>query len=322
MVDFIFGRMENLLLLTGLLTLSVQFLFSQNVTVYDENFDGQSHTFNMTGSTSGLGTPSAPGLRWHVNDEYQGGSGSYVCPPPFTLDYTAPNIPDQPAGVVFSPNSSYLHILIDELEEDGIENAGLIEFAGSCALQEQVFVKMQDFVSTENLQDVILSFYWLCGGGPDTRGSVYYKTIGGNWTQITSPMTYYFNQTNWIQESIQLPAFENQEGIKFGFLFEHGFQINSKRGFSIDDVRISATDVTVGAQENELQKVGLFPNPTTGFLTVSGSDVLNYNVYNVLGEKLREGSTSRVDVSELNAGIYLLEIITESGSALKRFQKL
>ncbi len=309
-----------------LLTFSWSLSVGQNVTVYDENFDGQTHTFNMTGFTSGLGSPSTGEISWKVNDEYQGGTGSYECMPLVNPDYTAPNIPAQPVGVVNAPNSSYLHIVVDDLEEDGIENAALIEYSLSCLLQDNIFVKMQDFVSTENLQDVILSFYWLCGGGDDTRGSVYYKTIGGSWTQITNPVTHYQDQPQWTQQFIQLPAFENQEGIKFGFLFEYGFLINNKRGFSIDDVRISATDVTVGINYSEAEEMMIQPNPAADFFSVqnprNNETLILVTVYDMAGRKMLESSESMdIDISHLDPGNYLVYIKTENGTFRSKLLK-
>lgn len=154
---------------------------AQNVTLYDENFDDTTHTFNLTGNTPGIGYANTQEGHFTVNDVYNGGTGNWECVWPTVFSFTAPNIPAQPAGVVFSPNSKYLHVLSNLLAEEDIENASLVdyEFMGACQAESAIFTKMIPTVNTQNLTDVVLSFYWLCGGSANNYGSVYYKADGG-----------------------------------------------------------------------------------------------------------------------------------------------
>lgn len=285
---------------------------AQNVTLYDENFDGATHTFNVTGNTAGIGFGSTQEGRFTVNDVYQGGTGMWECVWPTTYSFNAPTIADQPAGVVFSPNSKYLHVQSNLLLEEDIENAALLNYESlsTCQGESAIFTKMIPTVSTENLTDVVLSFYWLCGGAANTYGSVYYKSDGGPWTLITDPITNYSGQPTWTQQFISLPAFEDLSTLKFGFRFNFGEEDpDNKRGFCIDDVRISATDLTVGIPEQTTNTFNLYPNPVSETLNLNavptlGGTICIYNQIGVLVKTIT--ATTTVDVTQLEAGVYFI----------------
>lgn len=67
----------------------------------------------------------------------------------------------------------------------------------------------------------------------------------------------------------------------------------------------------------------IFPNPVTkGALSVSlvGAEAQELTIYNMLGQVLRQGSFENiVDVSDLSAGVYLMEIVVGDKKMNKRF---
>jgi len=70
--------------------------------------------------------------------------------------------------------------------------------------------------------------------------------------------------------------------------------------------------------ELEGKKVTLYPNPTTNFVTIDNIDLLNVENMSVVSyngaEVIRvSGSTSKLDVSKLNPGLYILTISTKDG---------
>ena len=76
--------------------------------------------------------------------------------------------------------------------------------------------------------------------------------------------------------------------------------------------------------------VNLFPNPASASLFVEsadGSKITNIKVYDLLGKTIliQKFNTAEikqeVSVTDLNTGIYYIEIVTESGSAVKKFSK-
>lgn len=75
---------------------------------------------------------------------------------------------------------------------------------------------------------------------------------------------------------------------------------------------------------NEIARFTVYPNPATDALTIP-SDYQNatFEIINTRGQILHSGILlgSRLDVSNINAGLYLLRITSESGVAVSRFLK-
>ena len=68
--------------------------------------------------------------------------------------------------------------------------------------------------------------------------------------------------------------------------------------------------------------VTVYPNPTNGTLEIKAENIKAISIYNMLGEKLFEASTSgnrfQYDFSPHNDGVYLVRIRTEKGTVTKR----
>lgn len=90
---------------------------------------------------------------------------------------------------------------------------------------------------------------------------------------------------------------------------------------------IQYTEIPAGTGINESNfiDVAVYPNPTTDVLNVIGDEFKNatYEVMNALGQTVSAGilTAGKVDVSELNIGMYVLKATTTSGeSGVSRFQ--
>jgi YVTN family beta-propeller protein len=80
----------------------------------------------------------------------------------------------------------------------------------------------------------------------------------------------------------------------------------------------------------DASSISIYPNPATNQLTIHTSsfqnEALTVSVMNVLGETMQEekikwSSDIRVNIKNLAAGIYFLEMKSENGSVVKRFVK-
>lgn len=72
---------------------------------------------------------------------------------------------------------------------------------------------------------------------------------------------------------------------------------------------------------NELPaEAKLYPNPTTGQFTVEGANVTRVEVFNFVGQKVHEaeGKVVSIDAANWNKGIYLVNIIEQSGATVTR----
>lgn len=73
-----------------------------------------------------------------------------------------------------------------------------------------------------------------------------------------------------------------------------------------------------------ITEIKLYPNPTTSILNVSSvSENATFKVYNMLGQSIMDGrlSNGSVDVSNISAGIYVLEVTDKEATSVNRFIK-
>lgn len=84
--------------------------------------------------------------------------------------------------------------------------------------------------------------------------------------------------------------------------------------------RIGQTSI----DENEIS-FGIYPNPVENYLYLNTTEnVREVNIYNVLGSRVYHEddlSSNNINLSDLNAGIYIIRISTDKGNVTKRFIK-
>ena len=68
-------------------------------------------------------------------------------------------------------------------------------------------------------------------------------------------------------------------------------------------------------------EVRLYPNPTKDKVEIEGVDIIEVQVYNALGQLVKETKENIVDLSRQDAGIYIVEVITSSGIITKQIIK-
>jgi hypothetical protein len=82
---------------------------------------------------------------------------------------------------------------------------------------------------------------------------------------------------------------------------------------------------TAGLGENELNNIGLFPNPTSEIVTISmNAPSANLRVYDIQGKLVAEQqvvSGSEISLKEFQTGVYLFEVISEGNRTVKRVVK-
>ena len=77
------------------------------------------------------------------------------------------------------------------------------------------------------------------------------------------------------------------------------------------------TSLTTGFEENEASAATICPNPTTGLITITGTDLKQAEVLNALGQRVAtaegKGETLQIDIANLPAGVYFVSITDEEG---------
>ncbi len=207
-------------------------------TLFSEGFEGTpAFTLNTTDANSVTNVSNT----WLLNNVYAGGNGVADCFG-IPLDFSIPATAAQPAGIA-TPNGNYLHTASLVAVANGINCCSFGAGDGFCTDPDDVFARMSTDISTIGQSDVSLKFWWLCQGGNQNYGELWFSINGGtSWLQATSPISQYRNQSNWVEQTVSIPEFGNQATLRFGFRFHNGTAIfgAADPGFAIDDVRIIA----------------------------------------------------------------------------------
>lgn len=82
----------------------------------------------------------------------------------------------------------------------------------------------------------------------------------------------------------------------------------------VDDITITTT--SVGINNEVLNQVRVYPNPTTGLVQVENAQNASINVYNVIGElvmSVRKASQlNTLDLSGLHNGTYMIQVVSDN----------
>ncbi len=143
------------------------------------------------------------------------------------------------------------------------------------------------------------------------------------------------DKTNWHLISGNFVAQGGEKYITIGnFRLKDSLNyINTGTGiedlayYYIDDVSVIACLDTIGIAEmvgNEII-IEIFPNPGNNNITIETPYQSTINISNIQGQLLKTltttGTKTNVDVSEFPSGVYIVEVKTEKGIAVKKFIK-
>ena len=93
-------------------------------------------------------------------------------------------------------------------------------------------------------------------------------------------------------------------------------------GWCKDEWASYSEDCELGLEDNTQISFTIYPNPVQDILNIEPQLPLEtVEIYNLQGQLISESSKSRVDVSQLNAGLYFLQVIIDGKKATKKFIK-
>ncbi|MCX7607402.1 MAG: PKD domain-containing protein [Bacteroidia bacterium] len=238
------------------LLLSVAFLWAQTVH-YSETFNSGNPPTGWTLNSSDQGGSTNPYNRWVVDAPYTAAHTStsanpafcQINDPQFCQNVSGPATPAQPTGITGAPQSPFLYISFNPSWNGAncpaatsqtpivyIEPTTLFP----CYPVQSAFAKSGPISIPAGTQPIRLSFFWLCQGGANAYGQVYYSTDGSTWNQLASRRggTQFHNQASWYADTITLPI-TRPGTVYVGFRF-----VNNSGGggseppFGIDEVRV------------------------------------------------------------------------------------
>ena len=78
---------------------------------------------------------------------------------------------------------------------------------------------------------------------------------------------------------------------------------------------------SLAVNENETDGFAVYPNPTDGEVIIDGMNIIKIEVYNITGQFIKDFKNNNIDISDQNAGMYILKVITPSGVVTKQIIK-
>jgi len=136
-------------------------------------------------------------------------------------------------------------------------------------------------------------------------------------TGVNIPLSIYFNSTEWVMTAdLQLLFFN--ENIPEGVLPPNTGWVSE--GCGVDGTLIIEGGVNLSNEYFETDEFLIFPNPVIEELNINAFNTeKTYNIFDMQGRILKNGKAfSKIDVSNLKEGVYLLVIDSHVHKFVKR----
>ena len=85
-------------------------------------------------------------------------------------------------------------------------------------------------------------------------------------------------------------------------------------------VTAASNDIVLPIDSFELEGIVVYPNPVTTELRITSDKNLNIQIYNSLGQKMKESSSKIVDMSRFSNGIYVMKVTDINSEASNTYQ--
>jgi len=203
------------------------------------------------------------------------------------------------------------------------EGTHMIKFNSTYCGAGNVMRLESPFFSTVGKASVKVSFAW----HRDTQWPNYLDNMKIQWssdgTVWNSGTTYqrYHTAIGWTLQSFDLPASAlGLNGVKVGFLFTSEYGYNCY----LDDIKI--TSITTGVEDNLLDNISIYPNPSKGLFTVNLNvdyrrmDILVFDPVGriVNANHYANNQEGNLDLTSLTKGIYILKINVDGRTVNKK----
>ena len=152
------------------------------------------------------------------------------------------------------------------------------------------------------------------------------NTNTGTWNTIWDAV----DQPEWVnqfQEPVHLDLSDYQgQNIRLRFrAHNNGTDVLTYSWF-IDNVKVVATDTTTQIVKENCLGSDMYPNPVTNMLTINAQEEIQHiSIYNLLSVKVMDMEINNketvIDLSRLEAGMYLIEIQGKNEKSIKTFIK-
>lgn len=152
------------------------------------------------------------------------------------------------------------------------------------------------------------------------------NTNTGSWSTLWDAV----DQPEWMNNfqepvSVDLSQYQGQNIRLRWRAHNNGSDILTFSWF-IDNVKVIVTDTIDNVKETMSLQTSIYPNPTDNALTIKAdNDIQHINIYNVIGIKVMDMTINNkeavIDLTNLESGMYLIEIQGIKESGIKTFIK-
>ena len=159
----------------------------------------------------------------------------------------------------------------------------------------------------------------ICNSVTDIKTEVDCKTATITWKAVESAVGYNIVRDGiGIIHSVTVPKYTENDTFEDGETYKWKIETLCVNGGVSDPVE--ATAVADCVSINELtNSVAIYPNPTTGMITIVVTEFAKVEIYNAVGQLVETKTVDTFDVSSYNTGIYLFKVYNvHNNSVTKR----
>jgi bacillolysin len=155
-----------------------------------------------------------------------------------------------------------------------------------------------------------------------------YNCQGAQWTGEGEDLNDGYLNSEMREYSHSLSAFDKDGSAESNILFRFFFQSDAatnEEGVIIDNFVVEESDV-LSTAENEFKGLSVYPNPTTGILSISGIEIegASVSILETSGRVIKKygatatGNTVQVNIENLASGFYFIVIENASKKSVRQ----
>ncbi len=158
-------------------------------------------------------------------------------------------------------------------------------------------------------------------GGYIITGSTESFSTGGGYDVYLIKIDTYGNQ-QWYKT---FGSINNDYGYSVQQTFDGGYIICGIRNENIYLIKTDINGNTTNINEIDISKliskVDIYPNPTTGLVSIKAERIKSIEVINLQGKQIYTGKENQIDLSTQPKGIYIIKVITDKQTITQKLIK-
>lgn len=172
-------------------------------------------------------------------------------------------------------------------------------------------------VNVPNDDNAKLSWYEK-GQDPDYATEHYGVYVATSPNANNATLVWEGNATGeWVNHVVSLAPYKGQT-VYIGL---RHFNVSDMFMLDIDDIAIYAAAGAVSIENAENANINLYPNPTTGKVTIEAENFESAVVVDMTGRQVMTTTTNVIDMSNLTNGVYMVRINTTTGTTTQKVVK-